>query len=151
MLMRLPRRTQRVAKWTIARVSDDSAELCATDLAINCATFADTPTRHLVAIAAGFAASRLPEGERLRRAWLVVGAEDRGVEDRAVALACERLSIPATRVRRLLTGGHYPHLESAMRPEWSSHNRAEILRTIELAIDALSGAASPTAGSTHDD
>jgi pimeloyl-ACP methyl ester carboxylesterase len=72
-----------------------------------------------------------PQHERM---ILMHGENDPLVSEEVLARALADLGLPADRVRRLATGGHYPHMESEAHPEYTARNCAEIVQLVDTML-----------------
>jgi hypothetical protein len=93
-----------------------------------------------------YARSAPATGDQLQRCMVLIGDNDPVAPARILEPALDALGFPRTHVRRLATtGGHFPHAEQALHPEWTMRNVADLTACIGAMLRASSeGSPMPT-------
>jgi hypothetical protein len=93
-----------------------------------------------------YARSTPAKGDQLQRCMVLIGENDPVAPARILEPALDALGFPRTHVRRLATtGGHFPHAEQTMHPEWTMRNVADLTVWISAMLRASSeGTPMPT-------
>jgi pimeloyl-ACP methyl ester carboxylesterase len=70
---------------------------------------------------------------------VLIGDNDPVAPARILEPALDALGSPRTHVRKLVTtGGHFPHAEQALHPEWTMRNVADLTACIGSMLRASS-------------
>jgi len=93
-----------------------------------------------------YARSAPAKGDELQRCMVLIGDNDPVAPARILEPALDALGFPRTHVRRLTTtGGHFPHAEQTLHPEWTMRNVADLTACIGAMLRASSeGSPMPT-------
>ncbi len=92
----------------------------------------------------GIAHARLPP-QCMRGVTMLLGEKDPTYPKRLIRRTVIRFGGSLESVRPLASGGHFPHMDEAQRPEWTARNQAEIVHAVdELLISSHQGQVSPT-------
>jgi serine/threonine protein kinase len=93
-----------------------------------------------------YARSIPAKGDQLHRCMVLLGENDPVAPARILEPALDELGFPRTHIRRLTTtGGHFPHAEQRMHPEWTMRNVADLVACIGAMLRASSeGTPHPT-------
>ncbi len=83
---------------------------------------------------ASFRDSRPAHATHHHRMLLLHGENDPLVSEEVLTRALTDMGLPNDRVRRLATGGHYPHMESEAHPEHTARNCAEIVHLVDTML-----------------
>jgi serine/threonine-protein kinase len=90
-------------------------------------------------VARQYAVSAPAAGDQLQRCMVLIAEHDPVAPARILEPALDALGFPRTHVRRLATtGGHFPHAEQAMHPEWTLRNVADLTAAIGNMLRASS-------------
>jgi hypothetical protein len=97
-------------------------------------------------VAREYARSAPAKGDQLQRCLVLIGENDPVAPARILEPALDQLGFPRTHIRRLAsTGGHFPHAEQTMHPEWTLRNVADLTASIGAMLRASSeGTPHPT-------
>ena len=93
-----------------------------------------------------YARSAPAKGDELQRCIVLIGDQDPVAPARILEPALDALGFPRTHVRRMATtGGHFPHAEQTVHPEWTMRNVADLTACIGAMLRASSeGTPMPT-------
>jgi len=103
------------------------------------AQFANAIPTVAAQVARQYAASAPAAGDRLQRCMVLIAEHDPVAPAKIMEPALDALGFPRTHIRRLVTtGGHFPHAEQSMHPEWTLRNVADLTAAIGAMLRASS-------------